>query len=367
MLRFLKMNGSTLLAAFREPQQLGSLTIEQWNLLLKSARRTELLSRLACRVGAGTAAYPARIRDYVASGHVSAVETARAVRWEIEQIHRALVPLSARVILLKGAAYYALELPISRGRFINDIDILVPRDELQRAEQQLRAHGWQPMKSDDYDDFYYRQWMHELPPLKHVDRQSVIDVHHTILPPTGRLHPNPKLLIEAVRPTADGRFFVLAPEDMVLHAAAHMFQDGELAGALRDLVDLDGLLRHFGETETGFWDRLVPRAEQLQLARPLYYVLRFCERLLGTPVPEAVTQHVGQARPPGAVRRLMDFLVVRALVPPEFDGSTADRELARLLLYIRSHWLRMPPVLLLRHLLQKTYRRWWAKPKGAAQ
>jgi hypothetical protein len=32
---------------------------------------------------------------------------------------------------------------------------------------------------------------------------------------------------------------------MVLHSATHLFYDGELNHGLRDLVDLDDLLRHF--------------------------------------------------------------------------------------------------------------------------
>ena len=37
-----------------------------------------------------------------------------------------------------------------------------------------------------YDDAYYRDHMHELPPLIHKERDRMIDVHHTILPLTAR-------------------------------------------------------------------------------------------------------------------------------------------------------------------------------------
>jgi len=51
----------------------------------------------------------------------------------------------------------------------------------------------------------------------------------------------------------------------------------------------------------------------------------------------------------------MDWLVPRALVPGALDGA-ADRS-AAMLLYIRSHWLRMPPWLLARHLTHQTIAR----------
>ena len=53
------------------------------------------------------------------------------------------------------------------------------------------AHGWLRMKIDPYDDRYYRVWMHEIPPLRHRERKTEIDLHHTILPRTSRLKPDP--------------------------------------------------------------------------------------------------------------------------------------------------------------------------------
>lgn len=53
----------------------------------------------------------------------------------------------------------------------------------------------------------------------------------------------------------------------------------------------------------------------------------------------------------------MDRLIPLALFPehPDFPRQHAAR--ARLLIYIRSHWLRMPPLLLARHLGYKTWLR----------
>ncbi len=48
------------------------------------------------------------------------------------------------------------------------------------------------IKSDPYDDLYYRRWMHELPPLVHSERGQLVDVHHTILPLTAGRSPMPR-------------------------------------------------------------------------------------------------------------------------------------------------------------------------------
>ena len=150
--------------------------------------------------------------------------------------------------------------------------------------------------------------------------------------------------------------WTLSPEDMVLHNAAHLFQDGDLAGSVRDLVDADALLRGFAARVPEFWDRLPARARLHGLERPLFYVLRYASRLLDTPVPPAV--NTALARPPAVVVAVMDRLVSRALLPVSGAHGTFGEESARLLLYVRSHWLRMPPLRLAAHLSQKAMRRW---------
>ena len=74
--------------------------------------------------------------------------------------------------------------PAASGRVFADVDILIAQPLLGEAESLLTLQGWMSDKLDAYDQRYYRQWMHELPPLQHMRRSSVIDVHHAILPET---------------------------------------------------------------------------------------------------------------------------------------------------------------------------------------
>jgi len=149
----------------------------------------------------------------------------------------------------------------------------------------------------------------------------------------------------------EGGLRVLSPAHMVLHAAAHLFHDGEIAGAIRDVVDLDRLLRHFGEEEK-FWDELSREARELNLTRPTYYAVRYSQRLLNTPVPREALADISSWAPAWPVRMAMDTLVERTLPGKHDSGSSA----AALALYVRSHWLRMPPLLLAGHLLRKSGR-----------
>lgn len=168
----------------------------------------------------------------------------------------------------------------------------------------------------------------------------MIDVHHTILPLTHRLKPDAEALIAASVALSDG-LRVLSPADMILHSAAHLLADGDLAGGLRNLWDMDRLLRDFGGQD-GFWGSLEARARQHQLVREVARALRLASRMYFTPVDHGLA---GRARP-------SDRLFERRLVARNGWGQPTRRPL-RAIFYARSHWLRMPPLMLARHLWTK--------------
>jgi len=351
----MNVNADPLLGALRDPGLMVSFSTTQWNDVLRRARTGRVVARLGVLAGEhGLLDHiPAKVRDHFIAAKAGAAQHERVVRWEVNRIERALWGVDTEVVLLKGAAYVMAGLPPARGRLVSDVDILVPKHRIAAVEQALLNHGWQHMKLDAYDQRYYRTWMHELPPLRHSQRESVVDVHHTILPESGRLHPDPDLLFaEAQSLPGDTPVKVLGPVDMLLHSAVHLFQDGDFEGGLRDLLDMDDLLRHFG-TGPDFWDRLVPRAAQLDLARPLFYALRFTRQLLGTPIPQQVIDQASAYRPDWPIADVMDQLIRRALLMDRTRQMPWATDIARWLLYVRSHWLRMPPLLLAGHLFRK--------------
>jgi len=329
-----------LVAALREPASVAGLSPAEWTALLTAARAERLIGTLAHRIDARQV--PAAVARILADARASAVQERRAALWEAEMARRALAPLGCLVVLLKGTAFAAAGLDAGQGRSIGDLDILVPREALGEVEQALRAAGWEAVKEDDYDDAYYRRWMHELPPLIHRERDRMIDVHHTILPPTARPTPDAAALLADAVPLGNG-LSVLSPADMVVHAAAHMLADGDLAGGLRNLWDIDRLLREFAGDE--FWEALAGRAARHGLTAPVCRAVRLAHGLYGTPVPEGWAGWGGG-----------DALYRRRLLVRDGWGRQGHA-VTRLGFYVRSHWLRMPPLMLARHLWTKATRR----------
>lgn len=357
-----------LVRTLRSPDAVIRFSMSEWDMLVRQARAAGLLARLAHRLRRDglTAAIPAVARWHFDAAETLADKQRTAVRWELQQIRAALSELDSPLIVLKGAAYVAADLPAAAGRLFNDIDILVPRERLLRAESSLMLAGWHPTGLSEYDRRYYRRWMHEIPPLQHFQRNTVIDVHHAILPDTARYHPDSnRLRSRAIAVEGLPGIYVLAAEDRILHSATHLFHDGELPHGLRDLTDLDLLLRD-AIADRDFWPRLTARAGELQLRRPLFYALRYLRLFLDTPVPDSALAALEGAAPGRLTLALMDGIFTRALAPVHASCADAFTPLARLAAFVRAHWLRMPAHLLIPHLFHKAFISPWQRaPKPA--
>ena len=271
------------------------------------------------------------------------------------------------VLLLKGAAYVMAEHTVGQGRLFGDIDILVPHAALGDVESQLMLHGWVSAKTSAYDQRYYREWMHEIPPMSHMRRGTVLDVHHTILPLTSRNAPDPQQIIDRATalPTAGlSAIRIPCPEDLVIHSITHLVHEGELHNGLRDLNDIDCMLRSFGAAP-GFWNRLSAYAGGNDLAWPVCFGLHLVRSVYGTPVPESTLAELAPNGRAQQSARWLETLYSLALRPTgQFEQNIATG-LALWLLYVRSHALRMPMHLLVPHLARKAWmQRFPAKGQG---
>lgn len=385
---FNPIRNSVLLKYWRNPAKLITFTVEEWELFFRQARACKLAAQWAYKIAQLEEFdhLPDPIQQAFEAAWTNAEHHQRAILWEARQVARFLDPLGCKKVLLKGAAYMAMDLEFAQGRLISDLDILVPKDKINEAEEILLKNGWATGKYKPYDQRYYREWMHELPPLLNLKRGMTLDMHHNILPETSRRHINIDPLLTAAVPIVDlddspleslGNIDPLDPTvsptlahldsdscswyafqdvDLVIHAAVHMFQEGEIAGdSLRDIVDIDGLIRFYSQASDDFQTRLLDRAVELKLDRPIYYAIHFAHEILDTPLNPEAAAKLRRLAPGPFTRSAMDALVVKSLTPPQIGFPGYDTSFARFLLYIRSHYGRMPLNLLIPHLWHKTF------------
>jgi hypothetical protein len=123
---------------------------------------------------------------------------------------------------------------------------------------------------------------------------------------------------------------------MLCHAAAHLFADGDLAGGMRNLWDVHCLIEEFGI------DGLEARAARHGLRDAVARAARQASNLYGTAIPES-----------WRVWDSADPLYLRRLLARDAWGRPM-RKLTRLAFYLRSHAIRMPPLMLAKHLFIKS-------------
>ena len=327
-----------------------------WELLIRMVRRVKLLSHLTAelkKLGL-MEEIPVRAANLLNSDYIQAKKLQQQTQWELNRVQWALKGKPIQLIALKGVAYALAELPETDGRQYVDLDLIVPKYDLLAVESILKEKGWNNHKLSAYDEHYYRQWSHEIPPLVHGERQVEVDIHHTITPVTSSLEIDSMSLINSAVAVENSPVKVLSPVDMVLHCAVNLFQNNELADDLRDLLDLHHLLRFFSQRDDDFWEDLVKRANQFQLGYALYYGLHFSRRIFKTAVPVTIFGALNDR--PGTFKLwIMNRLVPFALLPFHPDNPSRWAQFSRFVLYLRSHLIRMPLRILIPHLAYKSF------------
>lgn len=334
-----------LINLFKAPNKALSYDPAQWAAVLAAAQKNQLMGQLGARIGAvtGLGKLPQAVQRHLTLATLTSSRRSNAALWEVEVIRHA-VPESIPIVLLKGVAYSAAKDMNAVGRIFSDIDILVPRQCLDETEASLFSHGWQLSKVDEYDRKYYREWMHELPPMTHVRRQTVVDLHHAIVPVISQYSfATERLFQDAVELAPN--LFVLSPTDRIIHCAIHALIEGEPSKLLRELYDLSALLeQHAGQSSDN--SRILERARQLGL-----------ERLVVPPIQAA--EFVFGAKPELPDGRIARWLIQVAMGGQ--DDSSGRGRVARLGLLAHSHRLKMPIGILIPHLIRKA-----TKAKGSS-
>jgi len=345
------------------PECARALSLPEWEQLIVEARVSGLLAKLhhllLTRGHAG--AVPERVMVHLESARRIADEQHVALALELTQLRSILAAIDCPLVLLKGCAYVRCKLDAGGGRLFSDIDILVPREHMASVESALMLKGWVSAHRDAYDQRYYRQWMHEIPPMQHIRRATTLDIHHAITPLTSRIRADSGLMLASAQRIADGEpWFALDRHDMVLHSATHLFLESELDKGLRDLADLFSLLTEFCADDPQFLSRLVSRAQAVGLERPLFYALRYLERYFDYRPDVLALSALRDAGPAAWQLKVLDMAFGSVFHPYSRTASAAFKPLAAFILFVRGHWLRMPLHLLVWHLGRKALMK---KPK----
>ena len=340
-----------ILLYLAEPERCGKLSLMQWQQLIWVLREAKLLSALASAlIRAGLfSQIPAYAKQHLQSALVYADRQAQQIRYECSELQRVFVKAGIQALYLKGAAYVLAETTNYRGRICNDLDVLVAKSQLSAAEALLQQHGWRTDKLTAYDERYYRQWSHEIPPMMQIHRGTVLDLHHNLyLPISGRAADMSRFFRLSQKTSSEA--LVLKPEAMVLHSIIHLFTNEDMQSAMRDLWDLHLLINQFSSVE--FWQQLAGIAEQSGFSTELRYCCSALRYYLLSALDPLTLQQCENIAAKGFMAR---YIVLPALAPAHPLVCGWRQSWAKKLMYLRGHWLKMPLWILLKHLTIKAF------------
>lgn len=183
-------------------------------------------------------------------------------------------------LLFKGPAV-AAEYPAAGLRPMDDIDLLLPPEQGDRADTALIAGGWKstPVRpGDHYDHAYVHPAAPHLPVELHRGLSSRRDQGNTLT--LDRLW-----RVRRPATTLGVDTFVLPPEENLVALAAHAGKPFHNFTRLIWAVDLAVVIHAHPELD---WDRLAAVAREVQCRTVLAVGLRMARRL-GAPVPEEAT------------------------------------------------------------------------------
>lgn len=123
----------------------------------------------------------------------------------LEEILRALVPVTQKVTLLKGIAICQTHYPAPHHRPMGDIDILLPQEQHAAAEAIMRQLGYR--QESVYPAEFY-QTIHHSMPFFHPRRGVWVEIHHALFPQSSALASDP----------------YLCTDNLAKHTIAHSFR-----------------------------------------------------------------------------------------------------------------------------------------------
>ncbi len=349
-----------LRAVYINPKVVETFGHEQWNQLLKEGYATRLLARIYYHLNKHqlVSVIPEQLLWHFESAKRYADAHQRDMLIEVNYVNHAFKISGQTPIYLKGIAYLIAGDEAAQGRVFSDLDVYINARNLPTVERFLHWQGWSAGEVDEYDEQYYRKWMHEIPALVHKTRGSTLDVHHNLLPLTSKI----KINAEKIEKNALIELKVLAPEDRIIHSIVHLFLESEFEKGMRDMTDIDLLFHQYQRQDKDFMRKVVSRSHELGVELLVFYALRYLKMYLNTSVDNNTLMLFSHIMPNKLKLMLMDKLFGNVLFNPMSLNRSLNNRLAHFLMFLRGHYLRMPMHLLIPHLFHKAlispYAKW---------
>ncbi|MFZ1042384.1 MAG: nucleotidyltransferase family protein [Anaerolineales bacterium] len=301
-------------------EQLAHVSATEWHVIIELARQHMVTPMLYYRL---------RPLGSVISGEL--MEGLRKEYWknelknirlyqELNKLLRLLQEKDIAVIALKGS-YLAEAVYDDLGlRTMEDVDLLVKKDDLSRLDRDLLTLGCSP---EDHNREVTRDTYH----FGYRMPKSGLRVEFHWAWDTYRFQPDMADVWNRAQPLvlAQAHALALSPVDLLLHLCLHMTKHA-YDMHIRMLIDIGEVVRHF-KAELD-WQEIGTRARQWGIQRAVYVILRLAQELLDVPVP---AEWLVSFRPSDFNDRYLGLMQEQIFADPRTKGEMGSHhEVARM-------------------------------------
>lgn len=347
-----KLTSQNLVDIIKSPALLAHFSLAQWNDLVFILRREKLLARVYLLLDEQSLTHviPQPALRHFSNAVRMSKKQALVARKEAENLTASLANKARYLVFLKGAAYSLSNSPAALGRIYSDIDIIVPKKNLKGIEEFLTVFGWYSEELDDYDEHYYRQWAHEIPPMCHSSRGTVLDIHHNLVPPVSGKHIDIEKFIDSYSENIDG-VVVLREAAKFFHSAIHLFFNDDMTSAFRDMTDLYLMSK---SQPPSFFEELLYIIDNYGFEKECMLALYFLQTRYEVVFPECVLIRLDEFKQ--KANRWELALLARLIEPKHKLLVQGESQLLQFIGEMRGHWLKMPVYVLVYHTSMKFWR-----------
>lgn len=303
---------------------LAALSEEEWDSFLALAAEQRIRPLLYQRLnerGLAAAVPEPVLQKLRAAGRRTALSTMR-FHAELAALAKALAGQGVPLLVLKGA-HLAHSVYANAGlREMNDIDVLLRRDDLPAAVDFLTRRGYVPTQEVEIE--VDTATMHHLPRFI-KGGVAGFEVHWSLCRLNQSYSIDTGELWGRAAPVsmAGVAFFGLAPEDLLLHLCLHTSYQHEFIFGLRPSCDIAAVIERFGDGLD--WEAVCERAQRWRWQRGVWLALRLAVELVGAAVPPAV---LARLQPADADDRLVAVARQQIFTEKALSGETTARAIS---------------------------------------
>ena len=273
----------------RGPRTMDQGSVTDWSDVADLAVKQELAPLLFKRLKERNARVlvPADAWERLRMGYFSSAKRNTRLFRELRTVLGCLRDAGIPVVVLKGAFLAEVVYGDVALRTMCDVDLMVPRTELPRAQAVLLDLGGIRVRPTGNELFW--QEHHHPPPI--VLRRFSIELHWTITEPTGPVTVDTAGLWNRVCPAtvAGVQVLALAPEDQLLHLCLHFCRGNRLIG-LRSFCDIAQTIRIYRSEMN--WQQATDIAHEWHAAKYVGLALHLARSMSGAEVPEDVLERL---------------------------------------------------------------------------